>query len=90
MHSSIIITHDEIIRINLNKSDWEIMKAKGHSSHAYGRHLTVNGEPENKKKIYGTNVHLKIIKILMTMMYQLRAVTLILLQRWPCVSRPSL
>ena len=37
------------------------------------------GKPENKRKIYCTNVHLRIIEILITVMYKLCAVTLMLL-----------
>ena len=34
-----------------------------------------NGKHENKRKIYCTNVHLRIIEILITLMYNLSAVT---------------
>ena len=76
MHSSNIMTHCEIIRNNLNKSDWEITKDKCDSTRAHRRHLAANGKHENKRKIYCTNVHLRIIEILITLMYKLSAVTL--------------
>ena len=75
MDSSHIMTHCEIIRINLNKSDWEITNDKCDSTRAHRRHLAANGKHENKRKIYCTNVHLRIIEILITMMYKLSAVT---------------
>ena len=76
MHSSNIMTHCEIIQNDLNKSGWEITKDKCDSTRAHGRHLAANGKPENKQKIYCTNVHLGIIEILITLMYILSAVTL--------------
>ena len=69
------MTHREIIRNNLNKSDWEITKDKCDSTRAHRRHLAANGKHENKRKIYCTNVHLRIIEILITLMYNLSAVT---------------
>ena len=75
MHTSHIMTQREIIRNNLNKSDWEITKDKCHSTRAHRRHLAANGKHENKRKIYCTNVHLRIIEILITLMYNLSAVT---------------
>ena len=42
---------------------------------AHRRHLAANGKHENKRKIYCTNVHLRIIEILITLMYKLSAVT---------------
>ena len=80
MHSSNIVTHCEIIRNNSNKSDWEITKDKCDSTRAHRLHLAANRKPENKGKIYCTNVHLRIIEILMTLMYKLSAVTLMALQ----------
>ena len=74
-HSSHIMTQREIIRNNLNKSDWEIKKDKCDSTRAHRRHLAANGKHENKRKIYCTNVHLRIIEILITLMYNLSAVT---------------
>ena len=76
MHSSNIMTHCEIIRNNLDKSDWEITKDKCDSTRAHSRHLAANGKHENKRKIYCTNLHLRIIEILITLMYKLSAVTL--------------
>ena len=81
MHSSNIMTHYESIRNNWNKADWEITKDKCDSTRAHGRHLTANEKPEHKRKIDCTNVHLRIIEILMRLMYKLRAVTLMPLQR---------
>ena len=75
MHPSHIMTQREIIRNNLNKSDWEITKDKCDSTRAHRRHLAANGKHENKPKIYCTNVHLRIIEILITLMYKLSAVT---------------
>ena len=75
MHPSHIMTQREIIRNNLNKSDWEITKDKCDSTRAHRRHLAANGKHENKRKIYCTNVHLRIIEILITLMYKLSAVT---------------
>ena len=69
------MTQREIIRNNLNKSDWEITKDKCDSTRAHRRHLAANGKHENKRKIYCTNVHLRIIEILITLMYNLSAVT---------------
>ena len=69
------MTQREIIRNNLNKSDWEITKDKCDSTRAHRRHLAANGKHENKRKIYCTNVHLRIIEILITFMYNLSAVT---------------
>ena len=43
---------------------------------AHRRHLPANGKPENKRNIYCTNVDLRIIEILITLMYKLSAVTL--------------
>ena len=80
MHSSNIMTHCEIIPNNFNKSYWEITKDKCDSTRAHRRHLAANGKPENKRKIYGTNVHLRIIEILITLMYKLSGVTLMPLQ----------
>ena len=65
------MTQREIIRNNLNKSDWEITKDKCDSTRAHRRHLAANGKHENKRKIYCTNVHLRIIEILITLMYNL-------------------
>ena len=76
MHSLNTMTHCEIIRNNSNKSDWEITKDKCDSTRAHERHLAANGKPENKLKAYCTNVPLRIIEILITLMYQLSAVTL--------------
>ena len=75
MHPSHIMTQREIIRNNLNKSDWEITKDKCDSTRVHRRHLAANGKHENKRKIYCTNVHLRIIEILITLMYKLSAVT---------------
>ena len=69
------MTQSEIIRNNLTKSDWEITKEKCDSTRAHRRHLAANGKHENKRKIYCTNVHLRIIEILITLMYKLSAVT---------------
>ena len=69
------MTQREIIRNNLNESDWEITKDKCDSTRAHRRHLAANGKHENKRKIYCTNVHLRIIEILITLMYRLSAVT---------------
>ena len=63
------MTQREIIRNNLNKSDWEITKDKCDSTRAHRRHLAANGKHENKRKIYCTNVHLRIIEILITSVY---------------------
>ena len=63
------------IRNNLNKSDWEITKDKCHPTRAHRRHLAANGKHENKRKLYCTNVHLRDIEILITLMYNLSAVT---------------
>ena len=76
MHSSNIMTHCEIIRNNLKNSDWEITKDKCDSTRAHRRHLGANGKHENKWKIYCTNVDLRIIEILITLMYKLSAVKL--------------
>ena len=75
VHPSHIMTQREIIGNNLNKSDWEITKDKCDSTRAHRRHLAANGKHENKRKIYCTNVHLRIIEILITLMYKLSAVT---------------
>ena len=75
MHPSHILTQREIIRNSLNKSDWETTKDKCDSTRAHRRHLAANGKHENKRKIYCTNVHLRIIEILITLMYNLSAVT---------------
>ena len=75
MHPSHIMTQREIIRNNLNKSDWEITKDKCDSTRAHRRHLAANGKHENKRKVYCTNVHLRITEILITLMYNLSAVT---------------
>ena len=72
------MTHCVIIRNNLNPYDWEITKDKCDSTHAHGRHLTVHGKHENEQKIYCSNVHLRIIEYLITLMYKLSAVTLML------------
>ena len=69
------MTQREIIRNNLNKSDWEIMKDKCDSTRAHRRHLAANEKHENTRKIYCTNVHLRIIEILIALMYNLSAVT---------------
>ena len=69
MHSSNIMTDCEIIGNNLNVSDWEILKDKCDSTRAHGQHLAANGQLENKRKIYRINVHLRIIEILITLMY---------------------
>ena len=69
------MTQREIIRNNLNKSDWEITKDKCDSTRAHRRHLAANGKHEDKRKIYCTNVHLRIIEILITLMYDLSAIT---------------
>ena len=58
-----------MIRNNLNKSDWEITKDKCDSTRAHRRHLAANGKHEMKRKIYCTNVHLRIIEILITSVY---------------------
>ena len=70
------MTHCEIIGENLNKSDQEITKDKCDSTHAHRQHLAADGKHENKRNIYCTNVHLRIIEILFTLMYKLSAVTL--------------
>ena len=70
------MTHCKIIPNNLNKSDWKITKDKCDSARAHRRHLATNGKPENKRKIYCSNVHLRIIEILITVMYKLSVVTL--------------
>ena len=75
MHSSHIMTQREIIRNNLKKSDSEITKEKCDATRAHRRHLAANGKHENKRKIYCTRVHLRIIEILITLMYNLSAVT---------------
>ena len=75
VHPSNIMTQREIIRSNLNKSNWEITKDKCDSTRAHRRHLAANGKHENKRKIYCTNVHPRIIEILITLMYNLSAVT---------------
>ena len=54
---------------------WEITKDKCDSTRAHRRHLAANGKHENKRKIYCTSVHLRIIGILFTLMYNLSAVT---------------
>ena len=69
------MTQREIIRNNLNKADWEITKDKCDSTHPHRQHLAANGKHKNKRKIYCTNVHLRIIEILITLMYNLSAVT---------------
>ena len=74
MHTSNIMTHCEIIQNNLNRLDWEITKDKWDSTRAHGLHLAANGKPENKRTVYCTNVHLRIIEILITLIYKLRAV----------------
>ena len=63
------MTQREIIRNNLNKSDWEITKDKCDSTRAHRRHLAANGKNETERKIYCTNVHLRIIEILITSVY---------------------
>ena len=75
MHSSYIMTHCEIIRNNLKKSDWQITKDKCNSTRAHRRHLAANRKHENKQKISCTNVHLRIIEILITLLYKLSAPT---------------
>ena len=69
------MTQRVIIRNNLKKSGWEITKDKCDSTRAHRRLLAANGKHENKRKIYCTNVHLRIIEILITLMYNLSAVT---------------
>ena len=69
------MTQREIIQNNLNKSDWEITKDKCDSTRANRRHLAAHGKHKNKRKIYCTNVHLRIIEILITLKYNLSAVT---------------
>ena len=89
VHTSNIMAHCEIIRNNLNKSDREITKDKCDSTRAHGLHLAANGKPENKRKVYCTNVHLKIIEILITLIYKLRAVPAMPLHTaWPAWERP--
>ena len=80
MHSSNIMTQCKIIRKNLNNSDWKITKDKCDSTRVHRRHLAANGKHENMQKIYCTNVHLRIIEILITLMYKLSAATLLPLQ----------
>ena len=75
VHPSHIMTQGEIIRDNWKKPDWEITKDKCDSTRAHRRHLAANGKHENKQKIYCTNVHQRIIQILITLMYNLSAVT---------------
>ena len=70
------MTHCDIIRNNLNNSDREITKDKCDSARAHRRHLAANEKHENKRKIYCTNVCLRIIEILITLMYKFSAVTL--------------
>ena len=77
------MTYYEIIRNDLNKSDWEITRDKCHSTRAHGQHLAANRKPENKPKPYCTSVHLRIIEIQITLMYQLSAVTLMPLDSAP-------
>ena len=77
------MTQREIIRNNLNKSDWEITKDKCDSTRAHRRHLAANGKHENERKIYCTNVHLRIIEILITLMYKLSAVTAAVTDAFP-------
>ena len=76
MHSLNTMTHCKIIPKNIKNSDWEITKDKCDSTRAHRRHLAANRVPENKRKIYCTNVHLRIIETLITLMYKLRAFTL--------------
>ena len=83
VHSSNIRTLYETLRNNLNKSDWEVTKDKWDSTRAHGRHLAANRNPEKKRKIDCTNVHLRIIEILITLMYELRAVALMPLHSPP-------
>ena len=83
MHSSNIMTHYEIIPNYLNKSDWEITKDKVDSRRAHGRHLAANRKPEKEREIYCTNVHLRIIEILITLMYKLSAATMMPLHSPP-------
>ena len=90
MHSSNIMTHCEIIRNNLNKSDWEITKDKCDSTRAHRRHLAANGKHENKRKFYCTNVPLRIIEILITLMYELSAVILMPLHIYHTNACPDL
>ena len=75
VHPSHRMTQPEIIRKNLNKSDWEITKDKCDSTRAHRRHLAANRKHENQRKIYCTNEYLRIIEILITLMYKLSAVT---------------
>ena len=86
MHPSHIMTQRENIRNNLNKFDWEITKDKCDSKLAHRPHLAANGKHENKRKIYCTNVHLRIIEILITLMYKLSAVTAAVTGLRYCVS----
>ena len=69
------MTQREIVRNDSNKSDREITKDKCDSTRAHRRHLAANGKHETERKIYCTNVHLRIIEILITLMYNLSAVT---------------
>ena len=78
-----MISHYEFIRNDLNKSDWEITKDKCDTTRAHGRHLAANEKHENKRKIYCTNGHLKIIGNLITLMYKWSAVTLMPLHSPP-------
>ena len=73
-------THYKIIQKNLNTSYWEIRKDKCVSTRAHGRHLEAHGKSDNKQNIYCTNVYLKIIDILMTIVYKLSAVIMMPLQ----------
>ena len=74
------MTHCQIIQNNLNNSNRKVTKDKCDSTRAHRRHLAANGKHEKKRKIYCTNVHLRIIEILFTLMYKLSAVTLMPLQ----------
>ena len=89
VHSSNIMTHCEIIRNDLNESDWEITKDKCDSTRAHWRHPAANIKPENKRNIYCTNVHLRIIEILITLMYKLSAVTLMPLKSFLCLGKQA-
>ena len=83
------MTQRQIIRKNLKKSDWEITKDKCDSTRAHRQHQAANGKHKNKRKIYCTNVHLRIIEILMTLMYNLSAVTAAITVNHVGVALPS-
>ena len=83
------MTHREIIRNNLNKSDWEITKDKCDSTRAHRRHLAANGKHETERKTYCTNVHLRIIGILITSVYN-SVLSLLPLHLYLCKAYPGL